>query len=213
MGVRHWRVTLLGHISGGLDNWSCSFSTAPVVGGSTQSDLEAAAALINTHFDNDLWTPHNSRWSPSVTFDGTRISVIEDDGKVSVSGESIEATPIPGAAATGQTPPECAIVVSLRTATPGPRGRGRMYLPAPASGMLTSTGMLNAGIVGDAADGMQAFINHVNAETTMEPVGVASMVGGGVSTVTSIRVGNVMDSQRRRRSAIAEAYQARGITP
>lgn len=212
MGVAHTKVTLLGHLSTGTASWSCSFATPPQVG-ATEADMVVTALAAHTLFNTNVWTAHTSRWAAATTLIGARASQVDVSGHETVSGSSFLTTPIAGTGSGAQLPPECAVVVSLRTTTPGPRGRGRMYLPGPVSNNLGNNGELHADFASEVADGMQGFVNAWNADIDTLRFSVASSVGGFVTAVSSVRVGNVVDSQRRRRWSIPEAYQSRGITP
>lgn len=106
-------------------------------------------------------------------------------------------------------PAQCSVVVSLRTATAGSRARGRMYLPPCAAAALSSAGRLDTAELTNLADAMGSYFGAMSAAGHTPTVfsGV-----GGVWTdyvITNIRVGNVIDTQRRRRADLAEVYQTR----
>lgn len=117
-------------------------------------------------------------------------------------------TPAPGSGTAGtQTPPQIAVVASLRTGARGPGGRGRMYLPAnacqPTSGTMGSadrTTLVNA--VSDFAEGVRArgpLAAVVNTNRQQ------------YSAVTTVTVGDLFDTQRRRRNNADEVYTTRAL--
>lgn len=102
-------------------------------------------------------------------------------------------------------PYEVSCAVTLQTDTRGPRGRGRLYLPPFATALVQGGGGkfsdvdLNAigGALGDF------FEAHLLAEGHV-PV-VVSRRAIQLHEVTSIKMGHVPDSQRRRRRNVDEA--------
>lgn len=115
-----------------------------------------------------------------------------------------------GTASTNGLPPQCSVVVSFLTAGAGSRNRGRMYLPPTSAGTLTTTGRLASAAQGAIADAVEALFDGLIASG--QTVTVRSEVGGGASSVVStIRVGDVIDTQRRRRGSLGENYVARTI--
>ena len=98
-------------------------------------------------------------------------------------------------------PQEVAIVATLRAVTPGPAGRGRMYLPPP---LATSTDVdsklttaIQTNTAQNVADGIQAAL--LDGFTA-----VLSSVGRADRSIVSVDVGNVFDAQRRRRNKLLE---------
>lgn len=104
-------------------------------------------------------------------------------------------------------PPEVAIVASLRTALAGASYRGRMYLPAPRAGLVTSVGNIDATSVTTIATAVAAGFTAVEADTTYgSTIGcVYSRKLRIISSVESVDVGNVFDAQRRRRNSFQES--------
>lgn len=108
---------------------------------------------------------------------------------------------LPGTATTVNCPPQCSVAVSWQTALPQRSGRGRMYLPvfvaAALTGGLLSTASQN--IVKYAAGNMLASLEGAGL--------VPSIYGRTAKTMTPITggtVGNVVDTQRRRRDKLVE---------
>lgn len=211
MGVAHTRVTIRGKLSSGAESWSTGFSTPPVIG-ATVGDMEDLAQLAITRWVADF-IGGASAWIPlQVTAEGAIAQQVNASGHVTVSGESVLTTPAEGGGSGNQLPPECAVVVSLRTGTSGPRGRGRMYLPPVTVGATTTTGMLSTTARSSILAAMQDFFNTWNSDPSTLTASVASNAGVFVEAISNIRVGNVIDAQRRRRDRIVESYATAAIT-
>lgn len=108
-----------------------------------------------------------------------------------------------GVASGEMLPFQCATVISLLTASATRSGRGRFYLP-PLAVSQTDQGRVSAAamIVLDTA--WTAFFDSLNTDG-VTPV-VRNRTAHVSTTVTSARVGNVIDTQRRRRNKLTEVY-------
>lgn len=116
-----------------------------------------------------------------------------------------------GTLSTAALPPQCSVVVSIRSATAGSRARGRMFLPPPAAAAMTTAGRLETTAQTEIADAVEDYFDQMTAAA--HSLVVVSGVGGVWTTypALNIRVGNVIDTQRRRRSALAEVYTSRTV--
>lgn len=123
-------------------------------------------------------------------------------------------------------PPECAVVVSLRPdpsstvfVNPG-RRRGRFYLPAPSAAALAANGDLSTTFQNTVLSWAQSLINDIqgmhltptDSSTSHWDVVIASGREGTTAQVGEIRVGAVMDAQRRRRRSLPESYVSATIS-
>jgi hypothetical protein len=112
-----------------------------------------------------------------------------------------------------QLPTQSAIVASLRTNTPGGRGRGRVYWPATGA-VLGTDGRLSspttAAIVADLKTYFKAIESALalGQPTAAWYLSVRSSTAKATPHVARIQVGDVIDTQRRRRDAYVEAYQS-----
>lgn len=108
---------------------------------------------------------------------------------------------LPGVSASDNLPPQCAVVVSLRTEVANRSGRGRFYLPAPAFNACV------AGLIGSAAQ--QDFVDAITRlfagldASAITPV-LFSRSTFIQTTITDFNIGNVFDTQRRRRNGLQE---------
>jgi hypothetical protein len=129
-------------------------------------------------------------------------------------------TPVQGQGASGAPYTQC-LVVSLRTAlTRGPGSNGRLYIPwCGGAGIQTGTGTVASSATASMAAAAQVLINGINIDARANlpgtgGVAVMSNVRSGVAaTVTSVRVGNRIDTQESRERSIKETYSSLSITP
>lgn len=111
-----------------------------------------------------------------------------------------------------RAPFDTAVAFSLNTDRAGRSYRGRIFWPG--LGVLVGTnGRWNATFdhAVDMANLLQALGNTDGTVTAQ--LQVYSPTRNEVTPVTSVRVGNVTDSQRRRRESLTETYVQANITP
>lgn len=113
---------------------------------------------------------------------------------------------------------QTSVVASLRTATPGRRTRGRMYFPALGAAIDTSTGRLSSPTTGAVAAAVVELLQDVADEATSVNPSAAvvptvwSRENESGSVITSVEVGDVLDTQRRRRDKLAEVRAVEAAT-
>lgn len=164
----------------------------------------------------DAWmTEIGGSYSTDVTYREVGCSLLE---QTSVGGDTTtvlisEFAPINGE--TGRSggssairlPNECSPCVTLDTGVRGRRGRGRVYLPPPLVSMLTTDGKFTNAFADDISS--YWFENMIPAlSPSSAPYSWAVRSGKDLALydVTGIRVGHVVDAQRRRRNRQNEAY-------
>lgn len=208
------RITINGTMFGGLEHWSTGFymgatgadATAP-----TEEFLGIAAAAWKTFFQN------STSWiSGQYQVTGVRGALLDTAGKTIPGSIAnyFEPTPYSGGAGPSAMPPQCALVATLVTATPrGLGSKGRMYLPGICA-TVNSSGHIASADANNIAINLRTFFAALNG--TVERPGTLitaskgskpPLVGPGVNrVVTNIKVGNVYDTQRRRRNELVEVY-------
>lgn len=97
----------------------------------------------------------------------------------------------------GDAIPEQAQVVSLRTGTRGPRGRGRLYL-GPVTESSTSFGSLSSSVVATIIAAWITFANAIEADANPVRLVVASYKYATAAPVTNITGGTGAGTQVRR---------------
>lgn len=209
----HLRVVFSGSLWG-TDRWTtgCQISTPgndPPALPEGQAALEGISAWMETIFDDGGSGILNA--GSQTVYDRAQMYFVNSAGVALFQWEYAPSPPVAGGG-TPLHPPQVAVVASLRTGLPGRNRRGRMYLPclgvAIGGGGLIPTA--TAGGIAEAAAELLTGINTVVAgEFGAESrVVVASNTGIGLLTpVTSVQVGNVFDTQRRRRSDFTETWQ------
>jgi len=110
-----------------------------------------------------------------------------------------------GVADAEMLPFQCATVITLLTASATRHGRGRFYLPPLAASFLLN-GKLNSTAMTTLDTAWTAFFDSLNTDG-VNPV-VRNRTGHISTPVTSARVGDVIDTQRRRRNKLVETYTA-----
>ena len=205
--VAHLYLQWGGTLPGG-DEWSCGLRMQPVgqgVANNTQARLDAAAAAVHV-FHGTV----NTAISPRAILTFAKLNAIGVDGKYIAQTTLEHLFPNEGGVGTeAKTPPnQVALAISLTTGfSRGPAHRGRFYLPLPCmtpglDGRITVADRNN---VHDAATD---FLTALNAVDAGFKVAVMSRKQGAAigRNVTGIEVGRVLDTQRRRRNKLVEAY-------
>jgi len=160
-------------------------------------------------------------FSSNVTLNGVTARSLDSRGVTTTQAEGL---PISATAGTSsQTlPNQCAVVCSLLTARAGRTGKGRIYLPLLGLTLQGDGTVPSAGQTA-IANGMKALIDTLNtalvAVATSPKIGVqshtASSQDAGAYTgaaVTNVAIGNIVDTQRRRRGSLTEVYISAAIT-
>lgn len=149
---------------------------------------------------NDLWTD----WAPLLCTD---VTAIEASTAALDEATGLQLTKTSGTLALAGTnvtdclPFQCAPVVSFRTNVATRAGRGRIYAPSlgvdqQAGGTLIAgaqTALLNGAVAMITALSGGGFSASLFSQTTKAQ-----------TTITSVDVGNVIDTQRRRRNKLVE---------
>lgn len=121
-------------------------------------------------------------------------------------------TPTAFAPLGGSQLPQIALALSMGTGLRGKRGvRGRVYLPAaPYTMVSASSPYIDPAAITSITTKFKTFLDALNNwpgwDGPAPEVHVVSTVEPISHKVTSVRVGNVYDTQRSRRSAIKETY-------
>lgn len=172
---------------------SGNFTDVQAYVGAYQSHLAADAGFI-------------AIFPTSVTFGTPKISTV-DIATGAVISTSFHGSAFAGfgsGAAGSVVPPQCAICVTLRTAFAGRSDTGRYYLPGPIASKLDVRGRLNTAIVNSLSASLIAATNAaILAGPSCAPV-VYSRKLRATNAITELDVGDVVDTQRRRRDALVE---------
>lgn len=192
--------------------FSATVGTAPAdeeIDGETQADLaEDFRTFLNAV---KTYTSAGFNWTHF------KIAPIAPDGSYAAPSSVYTLnTPLAGTGTeSSQLPPECALAVSLRAPILGRRGRGRMYLPALGSGIITA-GLVSgtpSGVIRAAAATLVADLQNSPGIDWVNRFVVTVTSAGAATAVrpTEIRLGNRVDVQRRRQEQIDEVYTSTAL--
>jgi hypothetical protein len=113
-------------------------------------------------------------------------------------------------------PPQDSVAVSLQTMLVGRHGKGRFFLP-PSSSALLSGGKVGSTPQSDILDAGVQFMEDLAYTGTgglsahVRPV-VTGVPFQTYGVVKAVRVGNIVDTQRRRRNRLTEVYSSAAPT-
>jgi hypothetical protein len=201
------RVIVLGNLPGG-EKWTVT----PTFDSITGDDVSYADCLNLVGAINAITVPTGLRnqWNVNTGIAGVRVEAREYNGTLQAQAEGMRSSPVNGSSSKN-LPYQAAIVSSLRTALPGPRGRGRLYWPGtgadidPSSLRLSPTNA-NLFLTGVASylSAMRTEINTVLGSPNV--LAVWSRENQEATVVNRLLVGDILDVQRRRRDSLSETY-------
>lgn len=205
---RYLRLTLSGTLAAGAEAWSTSVcyqdpnQIAPSTGAEIQAWATACAAAVPTAVTSQL--------SNLLSTQGkiTQVKTYEYEAVGQPADRSGAASVNFSGGATPAMPLQTAMVLSLRTGRAGRSYRGRLYWPAQGASVMSGgrfSSSDHTGAVADVVLMLQAFADAWPATGAIVPV-IVSASQNAVTPVTSVQVGDVPDTQRRRRDALVENY-------
>jgi hypothetical protein len=121
-----------------------------------------------------------------------------------------------GGSSSTQLPPQDSIAMSWQTQQVGQRGKGRMYLPSATSAALSGA-KVGATPQTDLVAAGQAFLAALAYDTiTPTDIHIRPIVTGhpwvNYGVINQVRVGSIVDTQRRRRDRLTEVYSSGMVT-
>jgi hypothetical protein len=181
---------------------------------------------------NDQAAPAFDDWmdtagrSTGVRLDALKLYPIGTDGKAIPAPPFASGTPCTltwtsgnplGATAGNLVPINNAIVASHRTGQVGRAGRGRMFIPGFAAGAVSAEGLVDNTVLGFLLAAQVALLEAVafDGDPVLGPNVRPIVTGGGYSayaTISQVRMGNVWDTQNRRRRQLVETYSSTSVS-
>ena len=184
-------------------------------------------------FLNDQIAPQLAAWmgampglSNQCRLDWAKMYPIGTDGRAIPAPPYATGTPVAldwtssnpvGSSSAQQLPLQIAAVLSHRTAQIGRPGRGRMYVPSLTVDALNHDSTLKSSWQNTAANvqknTLEAF-SYAGAGPTGAHI-VPIITGGNwtkYATINQVRVGNIPDTQRRRRRSLIETVVSQAVT-
>lgn len=212
------RVTISGTMFGGAEEWSTGFFMGQE-SADAQDYSEQAATDILTAWRTFFEAP-GSNISAAYLTTQVKVAAIAADGHTETDQVyyAYPATELNGNVSAITLPPQCTVAVTLLSDRPrGKASKGRMYLPGFAVMPSSSTGKIGSTQVGTMADNLKTFFDTLVGDVDIPDQLILAARGTGPvpgltaqnDFVETIRVGDVIDTQRRRRNQLAETYTAR----
>jgi hypothetical protein len=174
---------------------------------------ENADAGFQVDIAEDFWTFLDGiKAYVASTFKWTTVKLapIGADGKtIGTSSVYTFTTQLAGSSAS-YMPPQLAVALTMRANILGRRGRGRVYMPAVASGAVSSDGTLAATPANTYRAALVALINNLqNVPGTPDYIPLVVVTSAGQASAvrpSEVRTGSRVDTIRSRREQIPETY-------
>lgn len=153
-----------------------------------------------------------SSWAPNTVWTGVRVEARSFAGVLESQAEVLKTTPQNGSA-TAAHPYQSAVVLSLLTPGTGGSYRGRLYWPATGIVLSTTDYRIPLATRDNLLAAYKAHLTNVEAAINVTTGGntnltVWSRKLSAIRNVNQLRMGNIMDTQRRRRDGLVEQYGA-----
>jgi hypothetical protein len=217
------RCTITGDCFGGTERWSTGFQVGFEESAVASIDPGAAGALAaawEVFFENSVHhIPDEYR-----TLE-TKVALINTNGTTNldeISWHTLSPIVVGGSP---DNPMPAQITVAATMTSQLQRGigsKGRMFLPGYAHTVEAATGKIPTARTAELATGMKLFFDTINDNVLLPGIVIIASKGhktaaldengqpvyvDGINrTVTGVRVGNVYDTQRRRRNELTEQY-------
>lgn len=216
--VAHNVVRINGSLPGG-EVWSVTPKFTRPMGPVTEyEDLERWAGVVAGTIEN--WASPNiflSLLSTAGRIDSVRVEARNAANQLTQAAE-VQLTPSKAGLGVPNKMFQSCVVFTFLTGRPGRSYKGRMYWPALAATLSADLRLSQANIDSYASNGAQLLemIGGAGATDGEFPIPVVvSQTAGTYTPITSVRVGDILDIQRRRRDSLTENYgeAAVGIEP
>lgn len=220
----HYRLTLSGDIgtaTAPVEHFSFGVCLAlAMTSDSTDGALGGSAGPLDLGMDdtqiNDIFTDCQNFFGRSDTgisaaakLKQVKLARIQANGKYDVDPK-IWTGSVPGGRSSANIyPPQISLAVSLVTATRGPSGKGRFYLPMPNWTLDSNTMEIASGDRDLCQASVVQWLNDLNNEPGTDILGLGVVVAstkGHNHRVNGVRVGRVFDTIRSRRRSLVENY-------
>lgn len=217
------RCTISGECFNGAEQWSTGFQMGFAESDVASIDPGAAGALAaawEVFFENSIH--HIPDEYKTLQ---TKVALINTNGTTDtgqISYHSLSPV-VSGGSPDNPMPPQISLALTMTSQLQrGLASKGRMYLPGYAHTVEAATGRIPTARAQEVANGMKLFFDTINDDVLLPGVVVLASKGhktaaldtnnqpvyvdGITTTVTGCRVGNVFDTQRRRRNDLTETY-------
>lgn len=220
------KVVISGTCWNGQEQWSTGFYLGNLNSDAPDPGTTSASGIAP--FWTTFFTAASTKVATVYKTHQIKVSQLEPDGDVDLSRIDIYdyPEPITGTHTLNLYPPQITLAATLTSDLQrGLASKGRMYLPGIAADVTTTSPKISATDASNVATNLKTFFDGVNASGAVSGVAILaskghkvdldpttpdtySYTGGKVAEVTGLRVGDVFDTQRRRRDGIQELFQA-----
>lgn len=220
--VEHIRLVAKGDLGApgtAKEHWSCGLNFIPEGGVVTSDWPSVLHGYADDAFDD---------WAAFITNASSKVSAycqlrevvgyrIHTDGRAHDDiGRSDKTTSPAGVSSTNLHPWQNALCVTLDAGPPKAGRFGRFYLPPQSFTMSGGSGQVDSGDINSIWSEVITLLTNLSNIPGVDAnwkLAVAGQTGGGtLRPVTSIRLGNVCDTVRRRRRQLTESYQIQPFT-
>lgn len=213
------KMTFGGDLQDTDEVWSCGFHIGKESSNTTQADLESLSLFttsgINTVLE-DFYKNAGTRAPNKMRLQWIKFAAIGTNGKyLGAPVEYYYPTAIQGGNAGNFVPSTASVITLVADKFKDPGKYNRFYLP-----VVAPTGNGNYRETSGQTDGkalqVKGLIQGINIVLMAELLGlrirVVSQKAGIYRDIDRVRVGDVIDTQRRRRNALREVYSEKNIT-
>ena len=212
---RHFKVTLEGTNATDQDIWTTGWRIAP---SPASEPIINYPEMANTLLESvrgaaeTFWDAVRTRIATGTRLNSVKVAPVDEDGRYIDNMDSVIydwETPLAGGNAAAH-PPQVAVVASLTTGTRrGNATHGRMYLPLTAVPISSNDFTIATNVRKAIADAVVGLLNDslgTIADITLDPVVMSNIGSGTTRTITTVAIGSIPDTQRRRRNRFTEEY-------
>lgn len=216
------RVTISGTCFGGVEEWSTGFwlGSESADAGDPAGSAEDIAGYWRTFFELAAVSISSGYLTTQVKVSQHKAS----DGKVDLSKVDIyDVSPVmDGGGTTAALPAQISLAMTLTSELQrGTGSKGRMYLPGINTAIQGTTGKIISSQVDILKGHLKTLFDAINGDADIpdnvilvskgnklvtQPGGDITYINPHNKLVTGLRVGDVYDTQRRRRNQLTEAY-------
>lgn len=213
----HYYLTFGGTLLNGAEIWQSGLRFAPDATHTPADLLGALGSISVSDIFEDLrpviQAPMPIRYANATKLLWAKLAVIQANGEYAGAPKIAEGTAVGTLAAANGTPPQLAWVVSYGTGNSfGLAKHGRQYWPLPIdvlTAINSSTGQVPTATSDAFRDVVKTAMANAEGEvsTVGIPVSAAIMSASGTGTtnfITTVGVGRIVDTQRKRRNALEE---------
>lgn len=214
------RCTAFGTAYGQDEEWSTGFWMGNTDSDSLDPQQQGADDFLTAW--TTFFTNSTSNIASGFKTEGVRVALYGTNGFVDPNKNfhAYPTTPVQGGGGSGILPAQLALVASLEASPDrGLAGKGRMFLPG-VNEPVGSDGRISLTDVLPILTNLRTMFNSINASTVLTGSIINASKGGTGQNlappvnrvVANVRMGNVYDTQRRRRNSLTETYQSLAVT-